>query len=77
MQPALEQQRHLVRTWTEYGPILEELRFEELARLDDDEARRAIGELLDLGMQTPLPRERWETSGLVALQAALHPAGLR
>jgi hypothetical protein len=74
MELPLEQQRRLVRAWTEYGPILEELRFEELARLDEVEARRAISELLDLALQTPIPRERWQSSGLVELQAALHPA---
>jgi Fic family protein len=69
-----EQQRRLVRTWTEYGPIIEAIRFEELARLDEDEARRATSELLDLAVLEPIPRERWQSSGLVELQAAFHPA---
>jgi hypothetical protein len=54
--------------WRAAGPALEEVRARELRELTDEEARAATVDLLDLGIRVPLPRERWQSSGLVIQQ---------
>ena len=60
--------RAYVKRWTESGRVLEQLRWRELADLDDVRALRATEALLDYGATLPLTRERLEWSGLVEQQ---------
>jgi hypothetical protein len=61
----LEQQRQLVRQWTDAAPLLEQARQEELLQMTPEERRAASVAVLDLVAH--LPNER-TTSGLVEQQ---------
>ncbi|HUE88481.1 MAG TPA: hypothetical protein VMO26_20585 [Vicinamibacterales bacterium] len=67
-----EQQKAYVKNWGETGRWLEEIRWRELASLDDTAALRATKDLLELGLLTPLPPHRHTWSGLIDLQDLLH-----
>ena len=54
--------------------MLEQVRWAELAALDDARALRAADALLDYGATLPLGRERREWSGLIEQQRLLHRA---
>lgn len=60
--------RAYVKRWTETGRLLEEVRWCELAALDEDSALRASDALLEYGASLPLAPRRREWSGLVEQQ---------
>lgn len=67
------EQRAYVQRWIETGRILEELRWQELRRLDDAVAVAATDALIDAALMVPLPHHRQMWSGLVEQQALFHP----
>lgn len=70
MQP--EADRQYVKHWAETGRLLEELRWRELAGLDDERALAASDALIEAALLVPLPAHRRTGSGLVEQQARLH-----
>lgn len=61
-----------LRQWKTAGPALEGLRRLDLGQLTDEDALAASEALLSIAPSAPLPRERRESSGLVAQQALFH-----
>jgi hypothetical protein len=61
--------RAYVKQWVQTGQLLEELRWRELAALDDARALRASDALVESAMRVRLPPGRREWSGLVEQQA--------
>jgi hypothetical protein len=59
---------------TDTGRLLEELRWRELAALDDEQARQAVDALIDAALRVPLSPARRSTSGLVQQQAVFQRA---
>ena len=72
-----ETARQLVRQKVETGRLLEELRWRELAALDDDRARHAADALIEAALRVPLPSSRRSMSGLVQQQALFQRARRR
>jgi hypothetical protein len=68
----LDAARAYVKRWSETGRLLEEVRWRELAALDETQALRASDALLEYGRRLPLTAERREWSGLVEQQKLLH-----
>jgi AcrR family transcriptional regulator len=66
------QARSYVKRWAETGRLLEDLRWRELAQLDDKQALAATDALIDAALRVPLPPSRHSSSGLAAQQAAFH-----
>jgi len=70
-----EQERQLTRRWIAHwqrvGPILEQVKREELARYDYDKHRHLVDALLEIGVRFARSRT---SSGLVEQQAAFHKA---
>ena len=64
--------RAYVRQWVETGRLLEQIRWRELATLDDARAMDATNALIDAALLVPLPDARRASSGLVEQQALLH-----
>ena len=62
-------QRAYVKQWVKTGQLLEELRWRELAALDDAQALRASDALIESAARVPLSPGRREWSGLVEQQA--------
>jgi hypothetical protein len=60
-----------VKRWIDTGRLLEDLRWRELAALDDERALRASDALLEYGARLPLAPHRREWSGLVEQQRLL------
>ena len=60
--------RQYVRRWAETGVVLEQLRWRELAALDEGRALRASDALLEYGSHLPMTAARRESSGLVEQQ---------
>jgi hypothetical protein len=67
-----QQQAAYVKGWSETGRLLEEQRWQELARLDPVRAMVAADALIEAAMAVPLPAARRTWSGLVEQQDALH-----
>jgi len=67
-----EQERAYIKGWAETGRLLEEIKWRELAELDDARAFEATRDLLNMGRLTPMPESRRVWSGLVELQDLLH-----
>ena len=63
-----EAARQYVRRWADTGPLLEQLRWQELSTIDDVRALRASDRLLELGRRLSIGSERREWSGLVEQQ---------
>ena len=68
----LEATRAYVKRWSETDRLIEEVRWRELAALDDMQALRASDALLEYGRHLPLTAGRSEWSGLVEQQKLLH-----
>jgi hypothetical protein len=66
--------RAYVKSWAETGRLLEELRWRELAAIDDQHALAAADALIDAALLVPLPATRRHSSGLVEQQSILHRA---
>jgi hypothetical protein len=66
--------RAYVKKWVETGRVLEDLRWRELAALDDGRAQAASDMLIDAALRVPLPSRRRTGSGLVDQQKLLHRA---
>ena len=66
--------RAYVKGWAETGRLLEELRWRELAAIDDQHALAAADALIDAALLVPLPATRRRSSGLVEQQSILHRA---
>ena len=64
-----DENRRLVDRWRRTGPLLEEIRWRELAALDEVRALAFSDALIEAGLLVPLPNHRNVTSGLVELQA--------
>ncbi|HEX5110633.1 MAG TPA: hypothetical protein VFV95_19420 [Vicinamibacterales bacterium] len=64
--------RAYVKQWAETGRLLDDLRWRELASLDDERARAASDMLIELAIRVPLPPHRRTGSGLVEQQRLLH-----
>jgi hypothetical protein len=64
-----QEARAYVKQWLLTGRLLEELRWRELAALDDARALRASDALIESAERVPLPPGRREWSGLVDQQA--------
>ena len=64
--------RSYVKGWAETSRLLEEIRWHELAALDDRQALAAADVLIDAAMLVPLPPARRGWSGLADQQALLH-----
>lgn len=64
-----EEAKAYVEHWKRVGPLLEEIRREELRRYRTEDNVAAIHALMELGGQFAQPRP---TSGLVELQRKLH-----
>lgn len=67
-----ERAAYWMAQWRAAGPALEKVRERELRALTDEEALSAAEDLLSLAASTPLPPERFLSSGLVVQQALLH-----
>ena len=65
-------ERAYVKRWVETGRLLDELRWRELAALDDRRARAASEALIDAALRVPVPARRRSWSGLVEQQALFH-----
>ena len=61
-----------MKRWAETGRLLEEQRWEELARLDDQQGLAASDALIASALAVALPRARQSWSGLVEQQDAFH-----
>ena len=61
----LEQQKQLVQQWSEAGPLLEQVRQEELLQMTPQQRRAASLAVLDLVVAAPCDRT---TSGLIEQQ---------
>jgi hypothetical protein len=61
-------EREYVQNWARTGRLLEDVRWSELRRLDEQAALRATESLLDAAARVPLPSHRRAWSGLVHLQ---------
>lgn len=72
-----ETARQLVKQMAETGRLIQELRWRELAALDDDRARQAADALIDAALRVPLPSARRTGSGLVQQQAIFQRASRR
>ena len=72
-----ETARHLVRQMADTGRLLEELRWRELAALDDTRARQVADALIEAALCVPLPPARRSGSGLVQQQAIFQRAPRR
>jgi hypothetical protein len=66
--------RGYIKGWAETGRLLEELRWRELAVIDDQRALAAANALIDAALLVPLPASRRRSSGLVEQQSILHRA---
>ena len=64
--------RAYLKEWAETGRLLETIRWQELAALDDQMAREASDDLIRAALEVPLPEARRTHSGLVDLQRLLH-----
>jgi hypothetical protein len=69
-----ETAQHLVKQMADTGRLLEDLRWRELAALDDDRARQAADALIEAALCVPLPPARRSGSGLVQQQAIFRRA---
>jgi hypothetical protein len=69
-----EMERAYVKRWAQTGRLLEQLRWRELAALDDRRALAASDALIEAALRVPLPPRRREWSGLVEQQALFHRA---
>lgn len=69
-EPSLEQQRAYVLRWQETGQTLARRRRAEVAALSDEDALRAVHDLLEALDALP-PREPRPSSGLVEMQRVL------
>jgi hypothetical protein len=69
---ASETARAYVKRWAETGRLLEELRWRELAALDDRQALASADALIEAALLVPLPIARRDWSGLVDQQALFH-----
>jgi hypothetical protein len=58
--------------WGTTGPLLEEQRWSELARLDVDRALASADTLIEAALRVPLPAARRTWSGLVEQQRIFH-----
>jgi hypothetical protein len=67
-----EAARAYIKQWVETGRLLDDLRWRELAALEDRRALEASDALLECALLVPLPVRRREWSGLVEQQALLH-----
>jgi hypothetical protein len=67
-----DQQRTYVQRWSETGPLLEALRWRELAALTPERALIATEALIDAALLVPLPLARRRWSGLVEQQRRFH-----
>jgi hypothetical protein len=59
------------------GRLIEELRWRDLAALDDERACEAADALIEAALRVPLPAARRSGSGLVQQQAIFHRASRR
>jgi hypothetical protein len=66
------QQAAYVKQWAETGRLLDEQRWQELARLDAHQAPAAADALITAALAVPLPPARLAWSGLVEQQDAFH-----
>lgn len=64
--------REYVRQWVHTGELLEQIRWRELAALDDRRALAASEMLIEAALRVPLPDRRRQSSGLVQQQALFH-----
>lgn len=67
-----EQERAYWKGWAETGKWLEEIKWRELAEIDDARAFEASRDLLNIGLSSPLPEHRRRWSGLIDFQDLLH-----
>ena len=65
-------QRAYVKQWAETGQLLEQVRWRELAALDEAGARLASDALIEAALRVPLPARRRTWSGLIEQQAVFH-----
>ncbi len=68
----LEEQRAHMKEWVETWRQVEELRWQELAALDEQRAFEASDALIELALLHPLPADRLSWSGLVEQQDLFH-----
>jgi hypothetical protein len=64
--------RAYVKGWAETARLLEAIRWQELAALDEATAHAASDALIRAALDVPLPEARRTHSGLVDLQRLLH-----
>ena len=64
-----ETARRLARQKVEAGRLVDELRWRELALLDDERALQTSDALIEAALSVPIPAWRRTTSGLVEQQA--------
>ena len=64
--------RAYVKRWAQTGRLLDELRWRELAALDDVRALQASDALIESARLVPMPARRRGWSGLVEQQAIFH-----